>query len=94
MKYLDWNKEKNEKLKKERDISFEEVVMAIEEGNLLDVIEHPNKKKYSNQKLFVVNIHDYAYLVPFTEDERRYFLKTIFPSRKITQKHIINKKKI
>ena len=58
MKYLDWNKEKNEKLKKERDISFEEVVMAIEEGNLLDVIEHPNKKKYSNQKLFVVNIHD------------------------------------
>lgn len=94
MKYFDWSKEKNEKLKKERDISFEEVIMAIEEGNLLDVIEHPNKKKYPNQELFVVNINDYAYLVPFAEDEEKYFLKTIFPSRKITQKYIINKKKI
>lgn len=89
MRYFDWNREKNEKLKEERDISFEEVVMAIEEGNLLDIIEHPNRKKYSNQKLFVVNINNYAYLVPFAEDEKKYFLKTVFPSRKITQKYII-----
>jgi len=94
MKYFDWDFQKDEHLKQERDISFEDILIAIDDGNLLDVIEHPNKKKYPNQKLFVVDINDYAYLVPFTEDEEKYFLKTVFPSRKMTQKYIINKKKI
>ena len=94
MKYFDWDLQKNEQLRQERDISFEDILIAIDEGNLLDVIEHPNKKKYPSQKLFVVDINGYAYLVPFAEDEEKYFLKTIFPSRKMTQKYIINKKKI
>jgi len=91
MKYVDWDSKKNEQLKREREISFEEAVIAIEEGNLLDVIKHPTKKKYPNQKLFVVNIHNYAYLIPFVEDEEKYFLKTMFPSRKMTRKYIFKK---
>jgi len=91
MKYVDWDSKKNEQLKREREISFEEAVIAIEEGNLLDVIKHPTKKKYPNQKLFVVNIHNYAYLIPFVEDEEKYFLKTMFPSRKMTRKYIVKK---
>ena len=94
MKYFDWDIQKDEQLKQERDISFEDILVAIDGENLLDIIEHPNKKRYPRQKLFVVNVNDYAYLVPFAEDEKKYFLKTIFPSRKMTQKYIINKKKI
>ena len=92
MKYFDWDIKKNAQLQEQRDIGFEEVVIAIEEGNLLDIIEHLNKKKYPQQKLFVVNINEYAYLIPFVEDEKKYFLKTIFPSRKMTQKYIMKKK--
>ncbi len=56
--------------------------------SLLDTIEHPNKKKYQNQRIFIVEINDYAYLVPFVEDERIIFLKTIIPSRKMTKKYL------
>ena len=89
MKYFDWNEDKNRLLKIEREISFEEVLIAIESGNLLDTIEHPKRGKYPNQKIFVVNINNYAYLVPFVEDEKKIFLKTIIPSRKATKKYII-----
>ena len=92
MKYFDWNPQKSEQLRREREIGFEEVVIAIEEGDLLDIVEHPHRKKYPQQKLFIVNINDYAYVIPFVEDEKKYFLKTIFPSRKMTQKYIIRKK--
>ena len=88
VKYYDWNKEKNELLKIERDISFEEVVIAIESGELLDTVRHPNPKKYPKQKIFVVSINNYVYLVPFVEDEEKIFLKTIIPSRKATQKYL------
>jgi uncharacterized DUF497 family protein len=88
MKYFSWNEEKNELLKEERQISFEDVVFYIEQGFLLDVLEHPNQKKYQGQKIFVVEIDDYAYLVPFIEDEREIFLKTIIPSRKATKKYL------
>ncbi|MGA3292274.1 MAG: toxin [Candidatus Microgenomates bacterium] len=89
MKYYDWNKEKNRLLKAERDISFEEVYIAIESGGLLDIVKHPNQKKYPNQKMFVLNINNYVYLVPFVEDEEKVFLKTIIPSRKATKKYIV-----
>jgi hypothetical protein len=92
MKYFDWDPKKSGQLRDEREVGFEEVMLAIEEGNLLDVIEHHNKKKYPRQKLFIVNIHNYAYLIPFVEDEKKYFLKTIFPSRKMTLKYVIKKK--
>jgi uncharacterized DUF497 family protein len=88
MKYYDWNVDKNEELIQERGISFEEIVFCIMHGGLLDVIEHPNKDIYPNQKIFIVNIDDYVYLVPFVEDEKTIFLKTIIPSRKMTRKYL------
>ena len=75
-------------LKAEREISFEDIVLFIEMGFLLDVLEHPNQEKYNGQKIFVVQIDEYAYLVPFIEDDNEIFLKTIIPSRKATKKYL------
>ena len=91
MKYIDWNDEKNEELIKERGVSFEEVVFCIMHDGLLDIVENSNKSKYPNQKLFIVEIDEYVYLVPFVEDERLIFLKTIIPSRKMTKKYLGDK---
>ena len=91
VKYFDWNEEKNQKLKAERDVSFEEVVNAISDGNLLDLLEHPNRKKYGHQKVMVVRIAEYVYLVPFVEDKEKIFLKTIIPSRQATKKYLFGK---
>jgi len=88
MKYFAWNAEKNEQLKGERGISFEQVVFCIEKGQLLDIVEHPNHDKYSGQRILIININDYAYLVPFVESEDGVFLKTIIPSRKATRKYL------
>jgi len=88
VKYFAWNLEKNQQLQNERNISFEEVVYYIQKGNLLDIIEHPNLDRYAGQKMFILNIHDYAYLVPFVETDREIFLKTIIPSRKATEKYL------
>jgi uncharacterized DUF497 family protein len=88
MKYFSWNEEKNELLKEERLVSFEDVVFYIDQGFLLDALEHPNQEKYKGQKIFVVQMDDYVYLVPFLEDEREIFLKTIIPSRRATKKYL------
>jgi len=88
MQYFKWNPQKNEKLILERGISFERVVFFIENGHLLDVIKHPNQDRYPNQHQFIVEINDYAYLVPFVESEKEIFLKTIIPSRKATKKYL------
>ena len=88
MTYFSWNTEKNSKLFSERGISFESVVFCIENGNLLAVLDHPNSKKYPNQKLFIVEIHKYVYIVPFVENDEEVFLKTIIPSRKATKKYL------
>ena len=88
MKYFSWSEEKNELLKAERQVSFEDVVFYIEQGFLLDVLEHPNQEKYKGQKMFVVQIDDYVYLVPFIEDDHNVFLKTIIPSRKATRNYL------
>ena len=94
MKYVEWNEEKNKKLKSERGIGFEEIEIAIEEKkNILDVVEHPNKKRYLNQKILIIRIDNYAYLVPYVEDEEKIFLKTIIPNKKATKKYIIGGKK-
>ncbi|MCJ7826538.1 BrnT family toxin [Patescibacteria group bacterium] len=93
MKIFVWDTEKNEKLKKERDVSFEDVLVAIQSGKLLDSLSHPNKEKYSGQMILVVKIFDYVYLVPCVEDEEKIFLKTIIPSRKATKHYRIEKKK-
>jgi len=90
--YFDWNQEKNEQLKKEREVSFEEVLIALSENRLLDILKHKNQKKYPGQRILVININEYVYLVPFIEDEKKIFLKTIIPSRKATKKYLIIKK--
>jgi hypothetical protein len=91
MKHHNWNNDKNAKLKKERDISFEDIVYYIEHGQLLAIINHPNKKKFKHQKMYVVNVNDYAYLVPYVESENEIFLKTIIPSRKATKQFLEEK---
>lgn len=88
MKYFDWHEKKNEQLKSERKVSFEDIILAISNNQLLDVLVHPNKEKYPNQKIFVVELLGYAYIVPFVEEEETYFLKTIYPSRKATKKYL------
>ena len=82
MKYFSWSDEKNEFLKAERQVSFEDIVFYIELGYLLDVLE------YKGQKIFVVQVEEYVYLVPFIEDEHEIFLKTIIPSRKATKNYL------
>jgi len=84
----DWDSDKNNLLIDQRGVSFEEVVAVLEEGNVLDVIDHPNKKNYSHQKMYIVEINGYAYLVPFVEDRDRIFLKTIIPNRKANKKYL------
>jgi hypothetical protein len=88
MKTYAWNLEKNDLLKEERGISFEEVVLSIQLGNEVDIFDHPNQARYPGQKISVVLIEDYAYLVPFMETEEEIFLKTIIPSRKVTKQYI------
>lgn len=88
MKRFSWNEEKNERLKQERQISFEDIVFSIGMGSLLDVLEHPNQEKYQDQRIFVVLVDEYVYLVPFMEGEEEIFLKTIIPSRKATRKYL------
>ena len=88
MSHYAWNSEKNAELIEERGISFERVVYHIERDGLLEVISHPNLLKYPNQKMFIVNVGNYAYLVPFVENGREIFLKTIIPCRKATKKYL------
>ena len=88
MKYFSWNPEKNEQLRRERGITFEEVVFHIERGDVLDLLEHPNLKRYPGQRVFIVEVEEYAYIVPFVESESGVFLKTIIPSRKVTKKYL------
>ncbi len=85
--------EKNKSLIETRGISFEEVISAMEGKGLLDVIEHPNETRYSNQKIYVVELRNYVYLVPFVESEEHLFLKTIIPSRKATRLYLKATKK-
>lgn len=90
---MDWNAAKNEILKAERGISFEDIMAAFTEDGLLDIVKHPNEKKYSHQKMIIVNVNDYVYLVPFVEDDEKIFLKTIVPSREATKHYLIQRTK-
>jgi hypothetical protein len=88
MNYYKWDFQKNEKLKIERGISFEQIVMHIERGDVLDLVVHPNQERYPGQQIIVVEINEYAYLVPFVESPESKFLKTIIPSRKATRDYL------
>jgi hypothetical protein len=88
MKILRWSPEKNDALKAERGLSFEAITVAVESGGLIDILDHPNKAKYPNQRVLVVTFDNYVYLVPFVEEKDHYFLKTIIPSRKATREYL------
>ena len=88
MKSYVWNNEKNKLLQNERGISFEDIVNAISNGDLLDSIKNPSSEKYSSQSVFIVNVKGYVYCVPYVEDETSIFLKTIFPSRKMKKRYL------
>ncbi len=94
MKYFDWNEEKNRQLKENRDISFELAKEAILVGNVLDIVEQSISAQHPLQKMFVLNIDNYAYVVPFVEDDEKIFLKTIYPSRVYTKKFFENSKEV
>jgi len=88
VKYFAWDEAKNEKLKRERGIGFEDIVFHIECGDLLDILDHPNQQRYGGQRVFVVRRGDDVYLTPFVEDEELVFLETIVPSRKATKQYL------
>lgn len=92
MKPFRWNHDKNETLKTDRSISFEEIVLAIEADGLLDELRHPNTEKYPNQSVLVVAFDEYVYLVPYVEEADYYFLKTVIPSRKATRDYLQRKR--
>ena len=87
-----WDSRKNEKLIRERGLSFEVILWSIQSGGLLDVLEHSNPGKYPGQKIFVVNAMDYVFLVPFEEIGGEIRLITIIPSRKATRKYLKGRK--
>ena len=88
MTYFDWNMEKNAKIEAERGVTFEEVVFSVMHGGLLDIVVHPNQQRYPGQRMLIVDVDDYAYLVPFVESEESIFLKTIIPSRRATRQYL------
>ena len=88
MKPFRWDPEKNERLKTGRGISFEEIVLAVEEGGLKDILVHPNQRRYPGQVVLVVSYREYVFLVPSVEEDEYYFLKTIIPSRKAMRDYL------
>ena len=87
MSTFDWSNNKNEWLKTNRGVCFEQVVILFEREDVLDILEHPNQEVYPGQKIAVVRISDYVYLVPFVEEGDTIFLKTVIPSRKASSKY-------
>lgn len=88
MKHYAWSPEKNEWLKRERGVCFEDVVFHIQSGDEVDVFEHPNQGRYPGQMISIVVMERHAYLVPFVESENEIFLKTIIPSRKASREYV------
>lgn len=88
MSDFDWNDEKNELLERSRCIWFEDILVHIQNGDVLDVIRHPNRERYPNQNIIVLNVEGYVWLVPYVKARGTRFLKTIIPSRKATQEYL------
>ncbi len=93
MKRIEWNKDKDKILIEGRKISFKLVAEIITNNDIVSVIKHPNQEKYPNQRMFLINIKNYIYMIPFVEDEEKIFLKTIIPSRKYTRDYLNKNKK-
>ena len=88
MKPINWNSTKNQQLVVRRGISFEDIVFYMQQGYLLDDIEHPDSDKYPKQRIFVINVDNFVHLVPYVEDRQEIFLKTVIPSRKATKQYL------
>jgi hypothetical protein len=88
MKTFRWSPDKNAALADDRSLSFENIIVAIESGGLLDILDHPNKAKSPNQRVMIVTFNIYVFLVPYIEEKDHYFLKTIIPSRKATKDYL------
>ncbi|KGE03828.1 BrnT family toxin [Pseudohaliea rubra] len=88
MKIVDWDREKNRLLREERGVCFEDVVIRLAQAAVLDTVDHPNQEKYPGQKIHLLDIKGYVYLVPFVETESGIFLKTVIPSRKATRDYL------
>ncbi len=88
-KQIRFSQEKNALLKAERGVGFEDVLLAIELGNVLEDLAHPNAERYPDQSVLIIfiNIKNYVYIVPYVEDESTIFLKTIIPSRKMNTRY-------
>ncbi len=82
---FEWNPKKNEWLKKERGVSFEQVLFHLSRGDVWKVGDHPDQQKYHGQKIYFVIMDDTIYLVPYVKHKDEIFLKTIIPSRKATK---------
>ena len=88
MKIINWDRGKNQTLISSRGISFEDILFAIDNEKLMDDLPHPNRKKYPNQRIMMVDIENYIYAIPYIENEKEIFLKTIIPSRKATKEYL------
>ena len=93
MKYFDWSEIKNTHLKAQRSIGFEDIQAAIEKGKVLADTDHPLRSKYPNQKVFIVEFDEYAYVVLYVDYDMKIFLKTIYPSRRMTKKYLVKRRK-
>lgn len=88
MSRFDWSDEKNEALNRTHGVCFEDVLIHIQNGGVLDVVRHPNRDRYPGQCLIVLDIDGYIHLVPYVKQRGIRFLKTIIPSRKATREYL------
>lgn len=88
MSEFNWDDKKNELLEKTRGVCFENVVVCIQNGDVLDVIRHPNRERYPGQNIIVLNMTGYVWLVPYVKSKGIRFLKTVIPSRKATREYL------
>jgi len=91
LKTLRWDQEKNEWLQRHRGVSFEWAALKIAADDIVVLVKHPNKARYPNQSMYVLEMDGYAYVVPFVETEDEIFFKTIIPSRQATKRYLRGK---
>ena len=90
---IEWSEAKNRDLMRTRGVSFQDVERALEEDRVIDVIPHWGKKRYSHQQAIVLMLNGYIHVVPCVIDSEKVFLKTIFPSRKVARKYLLDSEK-
>lgn len=87
MRQISWSEQKSKELLLKRGVSFDDVLSALQDDRFLAIEEHPNRLKYPHQKILIVRLYGYVYIVPFVESNEGLFLKTIYPDRKYHAKY-------